>query len=264
MRQRHKAETRVKETKGRDRAVSHIPTLNWTTPAKSMCQRMPPYGIVSQIAAHCLADPPRPRSGPGSTGPARTPRGAARSMSSSPQAAGTLLSPHEAGASRAPPCTALPRSQGGKEEQMRRTNQKGSGARPAGAAPQRTARRWPTARATALKRSIASTPHAPTRRGAPRAPWARRAFAKKAKTLVPRKKKGYAACLRPLRRLRRGGSPSRRRWKKLAGPRGRTAPARGFLAAGAPCFQPPRCIGGVLPQEPLQAPPRAIARSWGG
>ena len=40
MRQRHKAETRVKETKGRDRAVSHIPTLNWTTPAKSMCQRI--------------------------------------------------------------------------------------------------------------------------------------------------------------------------------------------------------------------------------
>ena len=212
MRQRHKAETRVKETKGRDRAVSHIPTLNWTTPAKSMCQRMPPYGVVSQIAAHCLADPPRPRSGPGSTGPARTPRGAARWMSSSPQAAGTSLSPHEAGASRAPPCTALPRSQGGKEEQMRRTNQRGSVARP-------------QERRRSAQRAVGRRPGRPPSSGRLRAPHTRqpaagrpgrpgraRAFAKKAKTLVRDGREDAARTAdpwQPRARLRLGDPPRR-------------------------------------------------------
>ena len=222
-----------------------------------MCQRMPPYGVVSQIAAHCLADPPRPRSGPGSTGPARTPRGAARSMSSSPQAAGTSLSPHEAGVSRAPPCTALPRSQGGKEEQMRRTNQKGSGARPAGAAPQRTARRWPTARATALKRSIASTPHAPTRRGAPRAPWARARLCKESQNFGARRTGGrrpHGRSMATSCNAQAGGSPPKGHISALGSPG-----ARG-RAAGANKGRPPIFKCAQQPNLGLRGAARGVAR----
>ena len=182
MRQRHKAETRVKETKGRDRRQPH-PNSELDHPGQ---KHVPEDAALWRCQPNRSTLPRRP------TSPTQWSRLHRPSSNTSRRsaideliAAGgrhLALATRGRGVARAALHRPAAQSRGKGRADAPHQPERVSGAS-AGAAPQRIARRWPTARATALKRSIASTPHAPTRRGAPRAPWARARLCKESPKL---------------------------------------------------------------------------------